>query len=73
MQIGVSMNITVMYHDGKYDIVQAFRLDRFIVRKKIRKFYRHSDKQWVTVGVDPVRKNRREEGHHEDHEQYRKI
>ena len=60
------MNITVMYHDGKYDIVQAFRLDHFIGKNKIRKFYRHADKQWVTVGVDPVRKNRREEGFHDD-------
>lgn len=62
------MNIRIMYNDGKYDMVRAFRLDDFLGESKIRKFYRNSDKQWVTVGVGPIRKSRREEGHYDDHE-----
>ena len=54
------MYIRVVYNDGKYDMVRAFTLDYFLVENKIKKFYRTYEKQWVTVGTDPIRKSRRE-------------
>lgn len=62
------MNIRVMYKDGKYDMIRAFRLDHFLGEDKIGKFFRNSEKRWVTIGTDPIRKNRREEGPHTGNE-----
>ena len=48
--------IKVMYKDGKMGKVDAERLDDLIQSKKIKKFQRSG--QWVTIGVDPIRKTR---------------
>ncbi|MGO9377108.1 MAG: GSU3473 family protein [Dissulfurispiraceae bacterium] len=49
------MTIRVQYHDGVYDIIAANTLQRLIVNGKIKKFYRYSEKRWITVGADPIR------------------
>jgi len=50
------MTIRVQYHNGVYDIVSAATLKRLIINGKIKKFYRYSEKRWVTIGVEPIRK-----------------
>jgi hypothetical protein len=48
--------IRVVYHDNTYDTIPVFILQLGIDCKKIKMFYRSSEKRWITVGVDPVRK-----------------
>jgi len=50
------MMIRVVYHDNTYDTIPVFILQLGIDCKKIKMFYRSSEKRWITVGVDPVRK-----------------
>jgi hypothetical protein len=49
------MNIRVQYHNGDYDIIASNTLHCLIINGKIKKFYRYSEKRWITVGVDPIR------------------
>ena len=51
-----AMTIRVVYHDNSYDTVPVFILQLGIDCKKIKMFYRNSERRWITVGVDPVRK-----------------
>jgi hypothetical protein len=53
-----AMMIRVVYHDNSYDTIPFFILQLGIDCNKIKMFYRSSEKRWVTVGVDPVRKSR---------------
>ncbi len=48
------MLIRVMYHDEKYDLVPASRLNELIETGRIAMFQRGCS-GWVRVGVDPVR------------------
>jgi len=50
------MTIRVVYHDNSYDTIPVFILQLGIDCKKIKMFYRTSERKWITVGVDPVRK-----------------
>jgi hypothetical protein len=50
------MLIRVMYQDGKIAEIEDYQLDNLIYSKKIKKFQRSG--QWVTIGVDPIRKVR---------------
>jgi hypothetical protein len=50
------MLIKVMYQDGKIGEIENYQLDDLIYSKKIKKFQRSG--QWVTIGVDPIRKAR---------------
>jgi hypothetical protein len=50
------MTIRVQYDNSIHDIVLADTLQRLIDSGKIRKFYRYSEKRWITIGVDPVRR-----------------
>ncbi|MGO9377793.1 MAG: GSU3473 family protein [Dissulfurispiraceae bacterium] len=50
------MTIKVVYHDNTYDTIPAFVLQHGIDCKKIKMFYRNSERRWVTVGADPMRK-----------------
>jgi hypothetical protein len=52
------MTIRVVYHDNSYDTIPVFILQLGIDCKKIKMFYRSSERRWVTVGLDPVRKPR---------------
>ncbi|HBA55712.1 GSU3473 family protein [Syntrophorhabdus aromaticivorans] len=49
------MVIRVQYLNDKFDYVNEFTLVKLISTQRIKKFYRPSDEEWVTVGVDPVR------------------
>lgn len=48
------MLIRVMYHDEKYDLIPAARLNEMIETGRIAMFQR-GNSGWVRVGVDPVR------------------
>jgi hypothetical protein len=49
------LTIRVQYHNGVYDMVAADSLERLIVNGRIKKFYRYSEKRWITVGTDLTR------------------
>jgi hypothetical protein len=51
------MCITVMYQNNEIEMVEASQLDTLISSKKIKKFLRSEG--WVTLGIDPMRKERR--------------
>ena len=51
------MRIKVMYHNNETEMVEASHLDALISSNKIKKFLRSEG--WVTVGIDPMRKERR--------------
>jgi hypothetical protein len=50
------MTIRVVYHENKCDTIPVFILQLGIDCKKIKMFYRDSEKRWVAVGTDPIRK-----------------
>lgn len=52
------MTVRVVYHDNSYDMISAYILQLGIECEKIKMFYRESERRWITVGVDPVRKSR---------------
>jgi hypothetical protein len=51
------MNVRVVYHDNSYDTISAFILQLGIECHKIKMFYRESEKRWINVGTDPVRRS----------------
>ena len=53
-----TMTVRVVYHDNSYDMISAFILQSGIECNKIKMFYRGSERKWITVGVDSVRKSR---------------
>ena len=53
------MLIRVMYHDEKYDLVPAARLNELIENGRIAMFQRGSS-GWVRVGIDPIRSSKTE-------------
>ena len=52
------MLIQVLRTGNSYDYVKDFMLDSLIESKGIVKFRRNTG--WVTVGADPIRKNKRD-------------
>ena len=50
-----NMLLRVQYPDSRYDYVDAASLDRFIVNKSIKKFFRPSENVWVDVEQEPIR------------------
>jgi len=51
------MIIRVQYHNGIYDLISANTLQHLILNGKIKMFYRYSEKRWITIGVEPMRKD----------------
>ena len=51
------MLIKVMYQNNEIEMVEAFQLDKLISSNEIKKFLRSEG--WVTVGIDPIRKESR--------------
>jgi hypothetical protein len=49
------MTIRVVYYDNRCDTIPAHILQLGIDSKKIKMFYRNSERRWVTVGADPMR------------------
>ena len=52
------MLIQVKYPDNRYDYLKETILDLFIESNKITEFKRSTG--WVRIGVDPIRKARRD-------------
>jgi hypothetical protein len=48
------MLIKVIYQTNEIDVVESSQLDTLISSNKIKKFLRFDG--WVTVGIDPIRK-----------------
>jgi hypothetical protein len=46
-----------MYKNNEIKLVEASQLDTLISSNKIKKFLRSEG--WVTIGIDPIRKERR--------------
>ena len=63
------MTMQVAYNDNTHDMISAYAADALIESKKIKMFYRPSGERWITVGEDSVRKNARQLGHYNGHEQ----
>lgn len=55
------MLIQVYYTDKRYDYVNGIILEKLLEAGEISKFRRSSG--WVTVGVDPMRKTKRDHTH----------
>ncbi|HMK61764.1 MAG TPA: hypothetical protein VK452_11560 [Dissulfurispiraceae bacterium] len=49
------MIIRVQYFNDVYDLISDIVLQRLIEDSRIRRFYRHSEKRWAIIGMDPVR------------------
>jgi len=47
--------IRVRYRSNREDLVDDVTLNELIVSKKIKQFYRPSEKRWVNIETDPVR------------------
>jgi len=52
------MFIRVAYYNNKCDTIPDFILQLGIDCKKIKMFYRNSERRWITAGVDPIRNTR---------------
>jgi hypothetical protein len=52
------MFLRVRYPNLTYDYVSAQMIDNLIAQKQIIMFYRPSERQWVDVELDPIRKGR---------------
>ncbi len=50
------MSIRVVFNDNTCDLIPDFILQLGIACHKIKMFYRTSEKRWIVVGVDPIRK-----------------
>ena len=49
------MFIRVQYQDDSYGEVDARILDRLLLGKTLRQFYRLSEERWINVYRDPIR------------------
>jgi hypothetical protein len=49
------MNLHVQYQDNSYDDVDGPTLDRLLLCKTLRQFYRPSEDRWVNVYRDRIR------------------
>jgi hypothetical protein len=50
------MSIRVVFYDNTCDMIPDFILQLGIVCHKVKMFYRGSEKKWVIVDADPIRK-----------------
>jgi hypothetical protein len=56
----IMRHIEVKYQDGTHAFVDDYLLDSLIRSGKIQQFYRPAEKRWIIIGVDPIRKEKRE-------------
>ena len=49
------MMLRVQYQNFNYDYVDSRTLDRLLLGRDLRGFFRPSDKKWVNVYRDPIR------------------
>jgi hypothetical protein len=50
------VHIPIKYSTNTYDIVPDNMLEALIMSLEISQFYRPSEKMWITIGSDAVRK-----------------
>ena len=48
-------HVEVEYQDGVHTFVDDYSLENLIKSNQVKRFYRPSEKHWITVGIDPVR------------------
>ena len=48
-------HIEVEYLDGRHGFIDSYLLESLIDSKQIKRFFRPSEKRWVTIGIGPVR------------------
>ena len=53
-------HIEVKYQNGAHAFVDDYLLDALIHSRQIQQFYRPSEKRWIIMGVDPIRKEKGE-------------
>jgi len=53
-------HIEVKYQNGAHAFVDDYLLDALIHSRQIQQFYRPAEKRWIIIGVDPIRKEKRE-------------
>ncbi len=51
-------HIEVKYQNGTHAFVDDYLLEALIRSGKIQQFYRPSEKHWITIGVDPIRRQK---------------
>jgi len=51
-------HIEVRYQNETHAFVDDYLLDDLIRSRQIQHFYRPSEKRWITIGVDPIRKEK---------------
>jgi hypothetical protein len=49
--------LSVQYIDGRDGGIRADLLNVLLRANKVDKFFRYSEKRWVTVGSDPIRQD----------------
>jgi len=52
------MVLRVRLEDDRYDYVNGEAIEGLIEQKRIIMFYRPSEKKWVDISVDPIRRKR---------------
>jgi len=48
-------HIEVVYQNDTHAFVDDFSLDDLIRSRMIKRFYRPSEKRWITIGIGPLR------------------
>ena len=48
-------HIEVEYSNGRHAFIDDYLLEGLINSKKIIRFFRPSEKRWITIGIGPVR------------------
>ena len=48
-------HIEVEYPDGRHALIDDYLLEGLISSKQIKRFFRPSEKRWITIGFGPVR------------------
>jgi len=48
-------HMEVEYEDGRHAFVDDHSLENLIKSYRIKRFYRPSEKRWITIGIDAVR------------------
>jgi hypothetical protein len=51
-------HIEVKYQNGSHAFVDDYLLDALIRSRQIKQFYRPSEKRWISIAVDPIRKEK---------------
>jgi hypothetical protein len=51
--------LSVQYIDGRDGGISADQLSVLLRENKIDKFFRYSERRWITVGSDPIRQDKK--------------